>query len=334
MSTNPARLVLLDEDTAFEHVFDRYTNLQKNASKLSQDLGIVSRSTTSVNLEFGPRDEKQCLRRERFSFEISQSLSSLNSSQNNNNSTTGYVVWSTTPFFLQWLLYSPTGHVFAHGGTLECETETNSKTCIIPAIFSDIRLESEEQPLRQIVELGCGVAGILGITLGNYVDKYVYTDQKALLDRLKHNVAANVDEMRMRGMESSTLGFDLPRKTPLRTQMDVLSLDWEKFDPRPAKLHPLLKPQRTAIVTILSLDVVYNEYLIEPYLRTVQGLLRAYKELGHVSYALVGIQLRDQEIIQSFLECAIVEFELLVRAIMDPEIESTRFGLYYIELNE
>ncbi|SCU89601.1 LAFA_0E19372g1_1 [Lachancea sp. 'fantastica'] len=328
------RLVLLDEYSAFEHVFERYTNLQKNAEKLSQDLGIVSRSAASVDLEIGPKDGAHCPRKERFSFEISQSLSSLNSSQDNNNSTTGYVVWSTTPFFLQWLLYSETGQIFTNGGSIECEAETGSKTCTIPAIFSDFALEAEEQPLRQIVELGCGVGGISGIALANYVDKYVYTEQKALLDRLKHNVAANIDELRLRGMESSTLGFELHRKTPLRTQMDVLPLDWEKLDPRPAKLHPLLKPHRTAIVTILSLDVVYNEYLIDPFLRSLQGLLRAYNTMGHVASALIGIQLRDQEIIQSFLECAILEFELQVYAITDPEIESTRFGLYYIKLKD
>ncbi|SCV00690.1 LAME_0G11364g1_1 [Lachancea meyersii CBS 8951] len=334
MPESSARLVLLDEETAYEHVFERYTYLQKNANKLKQDLGIVSRSTSSVDLDFEPKDAKKCHRKERFSFEVSQSLSSLNSSKINDNSTTGYVVWSTTPFFLQWLLYSDTGLLFTNGGDLRCDEETPAKCCNVPAMFSDPSIEADNQPLRQIVELGCGVAGILGIALGNYVDKYVLTDQKALLDRLKHNVAHNIDELRLRGMDSTTLGFASPRKTPLKTQMDVLCLDWEKLDPRPANLHNLLKPDRRAIVTIISVDVVYNEYLIEPFLRIVQGLMRAYKELGHVSTALVGVQLRDQDIIQTFLECAIVDFKLRVYAILDADIEATRFGLYYMKLKE
>ncbi|SCV05330.1 LANO_0H05116g1_1 [Lachancea nothofagi CBS 11611] len=326
------KLKLLNEDTIYEHLFERYSFLQKHAESLKQDLGIVSRSDASLELNFEPPDKKTCHRAETFSFELSQSLSALNSSQDNSNSTTGYVVWTTTPFFLQWLLYSEAGRIFTIGGSIDCEDEPSSSTCEIPAMFSSSSIEIEDQQFHQVIELGCGVCGILGIALGNYVDKYVYTDQKALLNRLKNNIAHNIDELRLRNVTSTTLGFDSRRKTPLQIQIDVLSLDWETFNANPTKIDSLLKPNRTANVSIVSMDVVYNEYLIEPYLKTLSSLLEYYERMGHVPNALLGIQLRDQDVVERFLECAIIDYHLKVYVIMDPVIEVTRFGLYYIKL--
>ncbi|SCU94049.1 LADA_0G06216g1_1 [Lachancea dasiensis] len=327
------KLKLLNEDTIYEHIFERYSLLQKNSQSVNQDLGIESRINGYLELSFEPTDKKSACK-DSFSFEVSQSLSSLNSSRDNNNSTTGYVVWSTTPFFLKWLLYSKSGEQFQKGASIACEDDPLKQFCDVEPIFSACESNHDDQPFRQIVELGSGVAGILGIALGNYVDKYVYTDQKALLARLEHNVAHNIDELRLRSLETLTLHVESCRRTPQKLQLDMLSLDWENFDPNPAKLHSLLLPARRAHVTIISMDVVYNEYLIEPYLRTLKGLLHAYRSKKHTVSALLGIQLRDQDVIETFLECAVRDFELNVHVIVDKMIEATRFDLFYVTLRD
>lgn len=293
------KLQLLNEDTVYEHLFERYSLLQKHADNLKQDLGIISPSSASLDLTFDPTSGSHAA--ESFSFELKQSLTSLNSAKDNNNSTTGYVVWSTTPFFLQWLLYSEAGCVFAKGGLVEAEDDPDNESCTIPPLFSfkDYSEESPTAPPNMVLELGSGVAGILCVALGNYVDKFVCTDQKALLSGLKRNIEANIDELSLRSMTSTTLGFEKHRKTIYKTQLEVLDLDWEKFDTDPQKLPQLLRPEQPTTVYILSMDVVYNEFLINPYLKTLRGLLEAYAFLGHIPKAILGIQLRDQDVIQS-----------------------------------
>ncbi|CUS24088.1 LAQU0S13e03004g1_1 [Lachancea quebecensis] len=330
------KLRLLDEDGIYEHLFERYSLLQKHADELKQDLGIVSRSCGDLEVSFEPQPHSHV--KEPFNFEISQSLSSLSSSRDNNNSTTGYVVWSTTPFFLQWLLYSRSGAIFGQGGTIEVEGDPFHSTYEMPAIFSSRVVDPADSPDARvtpqhiIVELGAGIAGILCVALANYVDKYVCTDQKALLNGLKRNIKHNIDELRLRNMESSTLDFEISRRTALKTELDVLALDWESFDLKSPNLHALLTPASLSTVCILSMDVVYNEYLIEPFLRTLKKLLQSYRASGHSPFAVLGIQLRDQDVVEIFLSTAVVQFELRVCAIVDPDIEKTRFGLYYITI--
>lgn len=329
-----AKLKLLDEDGIYEHLFERYSLLQKHANELKQDLGIVSRSSSDLEVSFEPQPGSHV--KEHFNFEIAQSLSSLNSSRDNNNSTTGYVVWSTTPFFLQWLLYSPSGAIFGKGGTIEVEGDASHSAYELPAIFGSRTVDTDESsdvpaaPQHIIVELGAGIAGMLCVALANYVDKYVCTDQKGLLNGLKRNIKHNIDELRLRNMESSTLGFEISRRTALKTELDVLDLDWESFGLKSPNFHTLLTPAGPSTVCILSMDVVYNEFLIAPYLRTLKKLLQTYEKSGNTSFAILGIQLRDQDVVEMFLSTAVVQFELKVCAIVDSEIDKTRFGLYYI----
>ncbi|SCW04173.1 LAFE_0H07690g1_1 [Lachancea fermentati] len=317
------RLALLDQDSAYEHLFERYSLLQANASQLQQDLGIISRAAETLELSFDPVESSHT--KDSFSLTLSQSLTGLNSSANNNNSTTGYVAWSTTPFFLRWLLYSQSGSCFTQGANLKMEDGSYLQ---IPPMFST----RKEHDFYYILELGSGVAGILSTVLANYVEKFVCTDQKALLSGLKRNITDNIDEIYLRNVESTTLGSCTTRKTTSKVLFDIVSLDWETFKPDAGKVDSLLLPSRSGTIYILAMDVVYNDFLIDPFLKTLHGLMSLYSRLGNTVRSIIGIQLRDQDILQEFLDQAVDKYGLRIYAVLDPEIYSSRFAFYYISL--
>lgn len=48
------KLWLLDEETIYEHVFERYTQLEGQSGKLAQDLGIQDRRGGVLEITFEP----------------------------------------------------------------------------------------------------------------------------------------------------------------------------------------------------------------------------------------------------------------------------------------
>ena len=106
------RLVPLEEETLYEYIFERYMELESNIGQLSQDLGIQSRNQSAVEIDIFNEEKSKVQNKDAFTLTIEQSLTSLNSSQDNNNSTTGYVLWTTSCFMIKWLLYLSLIHIY------------------------------------------------------------------------------------------------------------------------------------------------------------------------------------------------------------------------------
>ncbi|GAV55275.1 hypothetical protein ZYGR_0AS05990 [Zygosaccharomyces rouxii] len=315
------RLRPLDLDNIHEHIFDRYTLLESLANGLSQDLGIHQRDEV-VQLDIEPPIPTKAKGKRKapkdlqpYNFTIRQSITGLNSSSND-NSTTGYVLWSTTPTFAQWLLYD------ANASPLrEEDTDTN-----IPTIFSGLKSTA-------VVELGSGIAGILPIVLGDHVDHYVCTDQKGILNKLKYNIEENLLQFNRRRCVSEFLHLELPSNEDQQrksTRLEVMELDWEKFNGTNPHTPLTRISQECSTVFIVAMDVVYNDFLIGPFLKTLSQLRNYYLNQGLTTRCLIGIHLRAQDIVETFLEKAILDYDLPVCSVEDPFLEKTRVSLYYI----
>lgn len=316
------RMQRLVEETIDEHICERYIELAARTESLKQDLGIVDAAAKVVSVDIEPPFEKRrkagrgINRGDRYNLEIGQSITSLRSSRDNGNSTTGYVLWSTTPFFLRWLLYDVQASAFRDGG--------NVNDVVVPALLS---------PEVAVLELGGGTSGILPVVLGNYVGTYVCSDQRGLMNGMKANIRENLLQLNKRRCVSRSLGLEDPGDEDVkpRVRLEVLPLDWETFQIPAGELPFELKlVSECSTVYIVAMDVIYNDYLIEPFLDTLSGLWRFYKDLGSDVHSLIGVHMRAQEVASDFLEKAVIEYGLPVHYIQSESVEASRFGLYYI----
>lgn len=319
------KLQRLGEDLIHEHICERYIELASRTESLKQDLGIFdrTRSDISIDIEPPPRTSKKRTKKklpptildDRYNLTVEQSITSLHSNRDNSNSTTGYVLWSTTPFFLKWLLYDPQAISFRQGGIVDANV-----------IYGMLK------PSTGILELGGGTAGIMPVVLGNYVGTYICTDQRSLINRMQSNIKNNLLQLNKRRCVSKTLGFEpqFDDDEPA-VNLETMPLDWEKFhlshSTTPAELQPLAK---CSTVYIVAMDVIYNDYLIDPFLRTLSLLLKFYQNKKINTHCLVGIHLRAQEVVTEFLEKAVLEFDLPFSYIQSDSLDSSRFSLYFM----
>lgn len=340
-------LLELDEETLYDHICERYMELNANADDLKQDLGIENKEINCLEIDIEPDvsiiDSKKSRRRrnkkvenfDSFSFNIDQSITSLYSSQDNNNSTTGYVLWSTTPFFIKWLLYSEGSLPLREG--MDVDLVNREGQYHLPAIFNNKKTDHGQKV--GIIELGTGISSILTLILSNYVDRYLATDQRGILNKLKSNIKENLIQLNKRKCVSATLQVDqteivedLSTQRIVRLETDVL--DWETFQLVNANedKYPYLQAikQDCKTVYIMAMDVIYNEYLIEPFLGTLKRLRDYYMVGGSKVVCLVGMHMRSEGVVTEFLETAILEYDLPIKYVDDMAWNTSRHSLYII----
>ncbi|KAK9357002.1 hypothetical protein V1523DRAFT_400260 [Lipomyces doorenjongii] len=264
-------------------------------------------------------------------FEINQSLELLNSQQE--NSTTGAVLWQITPLFAEWLLTPGT-------------------------VFHNLLFGKRESGSGlDVIEIGAGTSGILACALSlalfaHYENdlktgSYIATDQSHILLMLKKNMGSNIPTIQQmaahlmhrakatpynsvtiathdknsqddtreckghsnmrrkanqdlhahksRGSHSSESERSGPR-------IEVLELDWEHAKTDINYIHDCLwTSQDDAIVAkkdfdmVVACDTVYNDFLIAPFVNTLKLLA------GENTHILLGMQLRSHDVHETFL---------------------------------
>ncbi|AMD18988.1 HBR087Wp [Eremothecium sinecaudum] len=316
----------LNDESIYIHVFERYMELEAYIDELDQNLGIVARDTTTVQLEIS-RDNINDFY-DNYSLQVRQSLTSLNSSKDNNNSTTGYVLWNSTPFFIKWLLYDDDAEVLRNGGEANLLESENCVSLKIDPLFTGDKNTC-------IIELGSGVSGVMATILANYVRKYVVTDQKGIIKKLTENLLNNKEQVRRRRIISqSNSALNTFRKTELLCNLEILALDWEIFcNPKITIDNVLLPEEGCNSVYITAFDVIYNEYLITPFVATLSKLLHWYVNMKDIkAAALIVVQLRTQDVLQCFLETVTIKYELKCHHLVNSQLQKSRFAVYYITL--
>ena len=167
------------------------------------------------------------------------------------------VVWKITPLLATWLT-SPSSPLTKHGLLT---------------------------PSTTILELGCGISGIMGLSISPFAKSYILTDQPYVQKLLSVNLSSNT---RSTSTTSSLPSKRAPRQnrnanknphlnsTPKQPSQDTLKfvpLDWETdsitnlFSSNPSSTNNQNEPPGFDIV--LALDCIYNDTLIPPLVSTL-----------------------------------------------------------------
>ncbi|KAJ4360410.1 Ribosomal protein lysine methyltransferase [Didymosphaeria variabile] len=187
--------------------------------------------------------------------------------------TTGAVVWKVTPLFAEWIA-SP-NFLSKHG-----------------FLGSD----------NVAIELGAGVSGLVALTLGPKIKKYIATDQDYVIRLLKRNIAENLPTINTRKPK--------PKKKTSHSisesvcGIETLELDWElnSVSSLPSQLG--LSGEGAGFDLVIACDCIYNESLIEPLNSTCAQIckLRSLDGKDRPTLCLVAQQLRSHEVFEAWLK--------------------------------
>lgn len=216
-------------------------------------------------------------------YEIRQSPGLLTSS--NTEGTTGAALWKISPIIAEWLA-DPDG-----------------------VLWSSQILHAA----ANVVELGCGVTGLIGCVLGRQVGKYVLTDQRSVLKLLQENVDANApvrSTTRKRASKKSSASGNS------ESNVKTLELNWETDDVD--VLDQVLDLQES-VDLVLVCDCVFNDFLLEPLTTMCESIGNRARGSGTVF--LFAQQLRSDQVFSAFLELLTGKFR--VWRIDDPALSPT-----------
>ncbi|KAI0453073.1 hypothetical protein F5B21DRAFT_480719 [Xylaria acuta] len=197
---------------------------------------------------------------------------------NRPGSTTGAVIWKITPLVASWL------------GSLD------------NLLWKTGALSSSSS----VLELGCGISGLVGLVLSPLVSRYVLTDQTYVARLVEKNLEENVvrqqkpSSQKRKGKSSSAAG---------PVNLRFTTLDWELDE---VTISLTGSPDVTSFDAVIACDCIYNETLIEPLVQTCAdacGLRQCSQEADSQSdeavtpaLCIVAQQLRDPEIFEGWIK--------------------------------
>ncbi|KZF25411.1 hypothetical protein L228DRAFT_265880 [Xylona heveae TC161] len=213
-------------------------------------------------------------------------------SSNRSGGTTGAVVWKISPLFADWIA-SPQNILF--------------QTSLLDA-------------KSNVLELGCGISGVVGLALAPFIGTYVATDQAYVLKLLNQNIEENTEASsrptkapKKRPQPKPSKHSVSPRdsKTPQK-KVKTMSLDWEldEFSGLSEILgqsnpNALDSDQRTGLDAVIACDCIYNEALVEPLVRTCAEVcsLRQDGSTLAPTLCIVAQQLRSPDVFEAWAAC-------------------------------
>ncbi|OTB03340.1 hypothetical protein M426DRAFT_23903 [Hypoxylon sp. CI-4A] len=194
---------------------------------------------------------------------------------NRPGSTTGAVVWKITPLVADWLASS-------------------RNPLWTSAILS---------PSSTVLELGCGISGLVGLVLAPLLTRYVLSDQ-SYVSRL---VEKNIDEnSHLANPKQPGLGSKRKGKPPIthsKVDLRFHPLDWELDEVTPSLTG---NENVKSFDMVIACDCIYNDTLIQPLVQTCADAcrLRLVDEgaADKPAVCLVAQQLRDPEIFEAWIK--------------------------------
>ena len=193
-------------------------------------------------------------------------------SSNRSEGTTGAVLWRVSPLFADWIS-SPENFLFSH---------------------SILRSDS------LVLELGCGIGGIVGLALAPQIRRYIATDQEHLLKVLKQNISHNSTNYKpakpLKRSRQLTSQMNHQLRSP---KIEAVALDWELS--AISSLPDLLGGSSTVDV-LIGCDCIYNEALIDPFVRTCSEIceLRTHDRQRPSTVCIVAQQLRSPDVFEAW----------------------------------
>jgi predicted nicotinamide N-methyase len=200
--------------------------------------------------------------------------------------TVGPVVWKVTPLFAEWIA---SHNVLAQHGILAQDSI--------------------------VLELGCGVSGIVALALAPHIKKYVATDQDYVLKLLRQNVANNLlknPQSASRGIKQTNSKHErlsTSRSNKNTSNIEFLVLDWEldSVSTLPSFLGQnqgnSSESHLYGVDVLIACDCIYNDALIEPFVTTCAQIcgLRTTSSKHKPTVCIVAQQLRSAEVFESWL---------------------------------
>lgn len=203
-------------------------------------------------------------------YTLHQSPGLLNSRRQ--EGTTGAVLWKITPLLATWLA---------------------SKPSILARILHEEAV---------VVELGCGIAGLIGLVLSQFVQLYILTDQDYVMKNLTANLAANATTIIPRPKKGMK-----PTKAVGNIGPQTMSLDWEKDS---AQNLGAVIPKGSLIDLVLLCDCVYNEHLVPALVQTCTDICRLGSTEEKTTVVLIAQQLRSDTVFELFLDSLMRDFDV------------------------
>lgn len=194
-------------------------------------------------------------------YEITQSPGLLHG--NREGGTTGAVLWKVSPLVAAWLA-------------------------------SDKNLLWESGILHRgatVVELGCGIAGVIGLSLFSMIGTYLLTDQDYVLKRLEANVNANT--------KTESRGMPQPK-----SRLFIAALDWE----RDSASNVFTAIGKNTINLVIACDCIYNDFLVQPFVETCVDMCKLAE--SRRTMLLVAQQLRSDDVVAKWLDASLSQFDV------------------------
>ncbi|KAK7509642.1 uncharacterized protein IWZ02DRAFT_154871 [Phyllosticta citriasiana] len=200
-------------------------------------------------------------------YTIQQSPGLLTS--NRAQGSTGAVVWKVTPLFAQYIA-ARDNFLFTSRALTACST---------------------------VLELGCGVAGVVPLALAPHIGRYIATDQDYVLKLLRQNIAENSNTP-----SSSSSGSKRTKPADVSAaKIETATLDWET-DSVEGLFHQL-NLAKCGVDAVIACDCIYNEALVDPFVNTCAEVCaqRAQAQGAPPTYCIIAQQLRTYEVFERWL---------------------------------
>jgi predicted nicotinamide N-methyase len=220
-----------------------------------------------------------------------------------NNPTPCQVVWKITPLFAEWLS-SPSNPLFTHG------------------LLS---------PSSLVLELGCGISGLVALLLAPRISHYVLTDQPYVAKLVEQNITENHHPPTSTSAKTARPSKSRPappggRGSPAPGRRETATgsaagnhsrdgaaaagihftpLDWETDQVTPALTG---SAEAKSFDLVVACDCIYNEALVEPFVSTCVDLCRLRADeiwqgkADEPCVCVIAQQLRDPAVFEAWLE--------------------------------
>jgi predicted nicotinamide N-methyase len=156
-----------------------------------------------------------------------------------------------------------------------------------------------------VLELGCGISGIIGLTLGPRILSYILTDQQYVSKLLNQNLDENRAYNRSTAtpLQSRNVKAKKHKQEPA-TNIYFQILDWETDEVSSSLSRSGGDP---GFEVVIACDCIYNDNLIRPLVQTCIDackLRRMDNSVGEAqpTIVIVGQQLRSDEVFESWLK--------------------------------
>lgn len=163
-------------------------------------------------------------------------------------------------------------------------------------------------PSSTVLELGCGVSGLLPLAMSRQVGRFIATDQHYVFKMLKTNLNENTIRLKTgvnltQRHAMSKRHFKMDLSSP--SNIEILALDWEtsSISLLPNLLSSTISLASPEIDAIVACDCIYNEALIGPFVQTCVDICSLPKSspVKCPTICIIAQQLRSHAVFEAWL---------------------------------